>query len=268
MPFLEQLPWQAAEQYFRQSDAVIFGVGAVHGHDHIPAGIDNLSTDYLVRELERRTGLLVAPTLPFGPMANYMDFPGCISPRVETFRQFVQEVVDDLYKWGARRIFLVNGHGGNTAPLLDISYEVRKRNGLMPILEWWRILAGINPDLNRQVNALPPTAQEGRKARTRGIETAAALVLAPSEMPIESLRVIYARERFQGSLKTNFATGINYRGFVVPTALGSRETTEIGEVGSMATEALGRAILDECLDYMAGFIQEVCSQPLPPYLDR
>src|SRR5206468_74507 len=156
-----------------------FGAGAIHAHDHIPQGIDTITTDHFLKALEARTELLVVPQIPFGPMDNYMDYPGCISPSPETFKKFVAEVVRDLYKWGARRIFVINGHGGNTAPLLDVAFELRRQGGLMPVFEWWKNIQTIDAELDKAVNAVPPGTKQGRRARTRGVETAVAMVLVP-----------------------------------------------------------------------------------------
>jgi creatinine amidohydrolase len=198
-------------------------------------------------------------------MDNYMDYPGCISPSPETFKAFVREVVRDLYKWGARRFFVVNGHGGNTAPLLDVGFEFRRKGALMPVFEWWKNIQTIDSALDKAVNALPSSAVTGKKARTRGTETAVAMVLVPGAQKPESVKVIYSREMFGGDLKTNFATGVHYKGTFVPLPLGSRETTDWGEAGTMATEQMGRQILDECVDFMASFITDMCGRPLPSY---
>jgi creatinine amidohydrolase/Fe(II)-dependent formamide hydrolase-like protein len=266
MPYLTELPWREAEAYFKRDDRVAFGVGAIHAHDHIPAGIDTITTDYFLREIEQRAGILVLPSIPFGPMDNYMDYPGCISPSIETFTRMVSEVVHDLHKWGARKIFAINGHGGNTAPLLDVSFQMRQLDALMPVLEWWRLMQGINPKLDKAVNALPESAQAGRKARTRGIETAVAMALLPDAMQPDSIRVVYAREQFRdGQLATNFATGISFRGVVVPAAFGSRETTDWGEVGTCATPEMGHQLLAEAVDFMVGFIEALGQQAVPAY---
>lgn len=265
MPFLNEMPWKAAEAYFTERDDVAIGVGAIHAHDHIPSGIDNISTDYFLREIERGTGTLIVPNLPFGPMDNYMDYPGTISLSGPVFTSVVREVIRDMVRWGARRIYVVNGHGGNTSHLLDVGYEFRERGCLVPVLEWWKLIRTIDPDLDRRVNALPASTQEGRRARTRGTEAAAAMALVPDSMPADSVRVIYSRERLAPPFDTRFATAVTYRGTPVPLPFGSRETTEIGEVGTQATADMGRQILSACAAFMVGFINDLNAQPIPPF---
>jgi len=265
MPYLVEQPFRVTEEWFKKNDSVVLGVGAIHSHDHIPQGIDTITCDYFMREIEKRTPILVVPTIPFGPMDNYMDYSGCISPQVDTFRDYVEQVTMDLFKWGARRIFIVNGHGGNTAPLLDVGYKLRKKGALMPIFEWWKLIQTIDPTLDKAVNALPESVTAGRKARTRGTETAAAMVLVPGSQKPETVKVVYSKEFFGGDMRTNFATGVNYKGTFVPLALGSRETTEWGEVGTKATKEMGDEILRKCLDYVVGFIETMKAHPVPSF---
>ena len=265
MPFLVEQPFRDTAAYFKKNDAVVLGVGAIHAHDHIPQGIDTLTSEYFVREIEKRTEVLVVPTIAYGPMDSYMDYEGCISPRSETFRDYVDQVCMDLYKWGARKFFVVNGHSQNQPGLLEVGMKLRRRGGIMPIFEWWRMIQGIDPVLDKAVNALPEGVDANRKARTRGTETAAAMVLVPGAQTPESLKVIYARELFGGAMRTNFATGLNFKGFVVPTALGSRETTDWGDVGTNATKEMGEQILKKCLDFMVEFIDHMKKTGVPAF---
>ena len=265
MPYLVEQPFRETAAYFKENDAVVLGVGAIHAHDHIPQGIDTLTSEWFVREIEQRTEVLVAPTIAYGPMPSYMDYEGCISPRSETFRDYVQQVCDDLYKWGARKFFVVNGHSQNQPALLEIGMKLRRQHAIMPIFEWWRMISGIDPALDKAVNALPMGVEASKKARTRGTETAAAMVVVPGAQSPESLKIIYSRELFGGDMRTNFATGITFKGFTVPTALGSRETTDWGDVGTNATKELGDQILGKCLDYMVEFIDHMKKNGVPKF---
>ena len=113
-------------------------------------------------------------------------------------------MVNQLRKWGARKILIVNGHGHNTPHLEDVARQMRNRGVVMPILEWWRLIKWISPELERAAAALPESVPPGRRARTRGIETAAAMVLAPNSMPSQTSRVIYSKERWRKNLLSSF----------------------------------------------------------------
>ncbi|MEZ4619365.1 MAG: creatininase family protein [Caldilineaceae bacterium] len=61
--------------------------------------------------------LLVAPSMPWGVSYHHMNFPGTITLSADTFIQTLVEVVDSLMQHGFDRYMIINGHGGNTAPL-------------------------------------------------------------------------------------------------------------------------------------------------------
>jgi len=267
MAYLVDQPWQETEKYFAQNDSVLIAVGAIHGHDHIPQGIDLLVPEHLVSRIEERTGVLVLPSIAYGPMPNYMGYSGCISPSADIFHDYVQAVVEDLLRWGARRFYFMNGHSGNTSLLEDIAFEVRKRGGLGVIFEWWRLLAALDPDLNAAVNRVPDSAPEGLRSRTRGTETAVAAAIVPGyDESLESARIISSEELFRDSpFETNFATGIWFKDVLVPARFGSRETTLIGDVGTEATAEMGEEILDSLVDFLADFINNMNQQDIPPF---
>jgi creatinine amidohydrolase len=267
MAYLAHQPWKETEAYFAENDAVLIAIGAIHGHDHIPQGIDLLAPEHLVKRIEERTGVLVAPSIAYGPMRNYMGYSGCISPSAEVFQRYTQAIVDDLIHWGARRFYFMNGHSGNTFPLQEIAFEVRQKGGVGVIFEWWRLLGALDPELNAAVNRVPDSAPEGVRSRTRGIETAVAAAIIPGyHEGTVSARIISSRELFPDSpFETNFATGLWFKNVLVPVRFGSRETTLIGEVGTGATAEMGRQIMDSLVDYMSAFITELNQVEIPPF---
>jgi creatinine amidohydrolase len=263
MPYLNELSWRAAEQYFRGSDCVMLGTGAIHGHDHIPMGIDNASVEHVLREVEKRTHILTIPNMPFAPMPEYQDYPGTISISSSAFMNVMLEVIKDLHKWGARKFFVINGHGGSTALLEEIGYHVRRMGGILPVLEWWRLIKSINPKLEAAASAVPAHAAKGRRAKTRGVETAAAMALMPHAMPAESVRIIYSTNIFGDALPTNYFRGVEFKGVQVPMRLMTRESSDDGEVGTSATADMGRQMFAEVVDFVAAFIETLGKKPVP-----
>ncbi len=262
MPYLNQLPWQQAEKYFRGNDTVLFPIGCIHAHDHIPLGIDQLSVEYLCREIEKKTGLLVVPTLPFGWMEQYRDYPGTVNLTSDTLMRVVFEISSELCRWGVRKILFINGHGGNTTYLEEVGVRLREMGMLTPIFNWWELIKTIDPDVVKKA-ATVPNAKADRISKTRGVETAVAMALLPKAIPPDSLRVIYSKELFGGQMQTNFFSGVVFRGVKVPMPLMTRESAEYGEIGTNATPELGQKILDEVVDFIVGFSEEIKKHPVP-----
>ncbi len=97
---------------------VVFPIGATEQHGpHLPVGTDFFAVDHIARaaaaEVAARIPILVAPTLPFGSSAHHLPFGGTMSLATETYYRALTDLVESLITGGFRRIFLLNGHGGN-----------------------------------------------------------------------------------------------------------------------------------------------------------
>jgi creatinine amidohydrolase len=97
---------------------MVFPVGSTEQHGpHLPVGTDTFVVEYVARAAatEARTEIpvLVAPTLPFGCSQHHLPFGGTMSLSTDTYYRVVSGVVESLILSGFRRIFILNGHGGN-----------------------------------------------------------------------------------------------------------------------------------------------------------
>jgi creatinine amidohydrolase len=106
---------------------VLVPVGAIEQHaGHLPVETDiALSTAISVsaaRRLDRP--VLVAPPLPYGFSPHHLSRPGTISLRLQTFLTVVREIVVSIVQSGFPRVIIVNGHGGNSAPLRALAGEL------------------------------------------------------------------------------------------------------------------------------------------------
>lgn len=97
---------------------VILPTGATEQHGpHLATGHDTFS----VAEVARRAAELVAaeipivlaPVLPFGSSQHHLPFGGTLSLSTATYYRVVRDLVESMIAGGARRIFVMNGHGGN-----------------------------------------------------------------------------------------------------------------------------------------------------------
>lgn len=96
----------------------VMPVGATEQHGpHLPLGTDFLIVEHVARQaasLARNDGdVLVTPTLPFGSSHHHLPFGGTISMATEQYFRAMRDMVESLVTAGFRRIFILNGHGGN-----------------------------------------------------------------------------------------------------------------------------------------------------------
>jgi creatinine amidohydrolase len=97
---------------------VILPVGATEQHGpHLPLGTDYLIVEHITREAAREAqqwvDVLVAPTLHVGSSHHHLPFGGTISLSTERYYGALSDMVESLIESGFRRIFILNGHGGN-----------------------------------------------------------------------------------------------------------------------------------------------------------
>jgi creatinine amidohydrolase len=97
---------------------VVLPVGAVEQHGpHLPVGTDYFAVEHIARaaaaELVGRVPALVAPALPFGCSQHHLPFGGTLSLSTETYYRTLRDLAESLIVSGFRRIFILNGHGGN-----------------------------------------------------------------------------------------------------------------------------------------------------------
>ena len=121
---LQLMSWPEVESYLENSVGIIVPIGATEQHG--PTGL--VGTDAICAEtLAWRAGELadamVGPTLTVGMSEHHMHFPGSISLRPITLVTVIRDVVLSVARHGFRRIFFVNGHGGNTPSLNAAFFE-------------------------------------------------------------------------------------------------------------------------------------------------
>lgn len=98
-------------------DLVLVPLGATEQHGpHLPLGTDTMLAEAVSRQVASRLGgapgVLVAPALPYGSSGEHQSFAGTVSIGTPALVTVIVELGRSMTTW-ARRIVLVNGHGGN-----------------------------------------------------------------------------------------------------------------------------------------------------------
>lgn len=100
-------------------NGALLPVGATEQHGpHLGCGMDSEIAAQLCRAVAANTGVPLLPTLPYGcSLGHSHRWPGTIALQPITLIHVVKDIGDWLYASGIRRLFLVNGHVTNAAPL-------------------------------------------------------------------------------------------------------------------------------------------------------
>ncbi|GGL70076.1 creatininase family protein [Halocalculus aciditolerans] len=121
-------------------DVALLPVGSTEQHGpHAPLATDALTASAVAdAAADRYDGeLVVAPTLPVGVSEEHRDFPGTLWLTPDTFRASVRETIQSLVHHGWDRVIVVNGHGGNTDALAEVTATVSRHDDAYAVAFTW-----------------------------------------------------------------------------------------------------------------------------------
>ena len=111
MAELGELDSRTFERRLRDPTLIILPVGALEAHGpHLPLAADQIQAETTARALADRIGALVAPSIPYGVCHGAAGFPGTVNVPLRTLTDYVQSVLSELARHGARRILVLSGH--------------------------------------------------------------------------------------------------------------------------------------------------------------
>lgn len=111
-------------------DAVLLPCGATEQHGpHLGTGMDTALAADVCAEVSAATGVPVLPPLSYGcSLGHSHRWPGTLALSPQTLIALVTDLGDWLWQAGVRRLFLVNSHVTNAAPLRCALEVLRSRH--------------------------------------------------------------------------------------------------------------------------------------------
>ncbi|MDE0169890.1 MAG: creatininase family protein [bacterium] len=122
---------------------LILPVGATEQHGpHLPVGTDSMGAEYVARAaaaaLADRFPVAVAPTLWYGSSPHHLPFGGTMSLDAGTFLAVLMDLGRSLARASFRRLFIVNGHGGNHELIGIAARDLALEEGIeVAACSWW-----------------------------------------------------------------------------------------------------------------------------------
>ncbi|HEX3982434.1 MAG TPA: creatininase family protein [Acidisoma sp.] len=135
---LSSMNWMQVEDYLKRDDRCVLPLGSTEQHAQLSLSVDSILSERVAAEAAEPLGVPVFPVLAYGITPYFLDYPGTVSLRVETYLHVVRDILDCLYRSGFRRILLCNGHGGNTpAASLATEWMVEHPGARLRFHSWW-----------------------------------------------------------------------------------------------------------------------------------
>jgi creatinine amidohydrolase len=121
----EHLKWR--ELADTSSNVYLVPLGSLEQHGpHLPLGTDSCIVGAIANRIEQKapTETVLLPTLWLGHSPHHKHF-GCASVDMRPYMDMIGDLCRSLISSGARRILLLNGHGGNEVPVKAALREVK-----------------------------------------------------------------------------------------------------------------------------------------------
>ncbi len=138
---LEELNWMEFRRLVpKKADAVLVPVGTIEAHGVTGLGTDNQIPSSIAERIAEPVKALIAPTIHYGITRTLLPYPGSLTVPPEIFERYVAEVAASLAVAGFRRIVFLNGHGGNTEALKNVSSRLyRDKQVYSMVIDWWSL---------------------------------------------------------------------------------------------------------------------------------
>lgn len=133
-----------SEDLVKLRDAVngvcVIPMGAVEKHGlHLPLGTDILQASHIAYEASQLEPVCVFPDFPFGDLScGHPSTPaGTISLPTETEMLLLEQLCDQIGRYGFRKILILNAHGGNCAWLTSFLQRLgnKKKNYVVAVTQ-------------------------------------------------------------------------------------------------------------------------------------
>ena len=187
---LEEMTRDEAGEAFAGGAVVVLPTGSIEQHGpHLPLVVDTLVVSHVARAAGERAAasvpVVVTPTMHFGVSHHHLAFAGTMSLTGSLYIESLKELIRGLYRNGARRLVLLNGHGGNQHPNGVIAHSLVNEDGLemsIGAVSYWTVAS------QALVDAGAADVAPSYPGHAGGFETSLLLALRPDLVALEKRR--------------------------------------------------------------------------------
>jgi creatinine amidohydrolase len=139
MANVAHMNWMEVEDYLQFDNRCVLPLGSTEQHAYLSLATDALLAERVSLDAAEPLGVPVFPVIPYGVAPYFTGYPGTISISVATYVTLVNEVLENLFRSGFRRILIVSGHGGNApAGHAALDWMAFRPEAQVRFHEWWR----------------------------------------------------------------------------------------------------------------------------------
>jgi len=117
-----------AVQALDRNIPIVIPIAALEQHgQHLPVYTDSLLLGEVVRRAAATAHALFVPLQWLGNSHHHIDYPGTVSAGPRLYLDLLRELAENFLVHGFRRLFFLNGHGGNIIPAKQAIFELRQK---------------------------------------------------------------------------------------------------------------------------------------------
>jgi creatinine amidohydrolase len=240
---------------------VVVPLGSVEQHGkHMPLFVDTIQVAAVAEGVEKRLKdkILMLPTQWLGSSEHHLDFPGTISLAPNIYMQMIQSITKCILRAGFKRIFFLNGHGGNIVPASAALGELAGRDdeadaAMIALSSWWHVgKDALAPQKNGMTTPQLTHACE--------YETSMILYLRPDLVKMDQIRESEA-------VINNRWSHVEMGGKVATFQRWPRVTPS-GSMGhpTAATAEKGKGMFEGVVEEVVAFLNDFARWPLLPVI--
>jgi creatinine amidohydrolase len=228
-----------------RDSVLVLPTGAVEPHGpHLPMSTDLVVAEELsaaVVDAGARAGhdVWLMPALAYTKSDEHAELPGTIWTRASTFFETLVDIGASIVGTPARRLLVINAHGGNSALVEVAARELRRRFGLQTFFAW-------GP-------ATPGPTERGLGIHAGWAETSIMLHLRPDLVDMDHAHATIA----------DTVAGYDHVGFTKTIRFGwlSTDFSESGVVGDPtgATATIGEVLFNDRVTELVAALGEVAT---------
>jgi len=130
----------------RQFEVAVLPWGATEPHNyHLPYVTDTMQVNYIAEKSAELAWnidakIIVLPTVPWGSNAGQIDLKLCLHINPSTQLIILNDIVENLIRFGVYKLVIMNGHGGNDFIPFIREMSVKHPEVFICCMDWWRVL--------------------------------------------------------------------------------------------------------------------------------
>jgi creatinine amidohydrolase len=254
-----------AREHINKDTVILLPMGSLEDQGtHAPMG-DYMAADCVALDIARAARAegvptFVAPVIPFGGRDGFISSVGGMTLTASTLSAVLEDVLGNLIQNGLDKIMIINGHGGNVAPIAEVTLMLRQELGVfIPSMYLWQIAYALLREIKGEAGAV---ASSGHGADPL---TSVGLHYFPEFLRLDMLGTPQTGLTARGVTVNGFGT-IKYDGAVVQAPVTAKEAAPDGVWGGnpeLCSAETGKALSERLVAIGAGLIRDHVSKGFP-----